>query len=250
MFIAATTACFPDVPLPDVIDLLIELEFTAVEIAVHDDGEQLSSARVAEHFDETLRLVRDTHRLDISAYDIRILAEGEEYYERFAAICHLAKATKVVTVNVPSSPQGTPFNEEIERLQRLVKIGEDDGVRIAIRNEIGCISEDPDTVKSLCDYVPGLGLAFDPSHHLCSPAYRSRNVEKLMPHVYNVHLRDSKKDKLQVRVGQGDIEYGRLLSSLQRDGYDRALCVDFRPDGEVDVRQELRKLRLLLESLL
>jgi sugar phosphate isomerase/epimerase len=71
-----------------------------------------------------------------------------------------------------------------------------------------------------------------------------------MKHVFHVHLRDSKKDQIQVRVGQGEIEYGRLITQLQRAGYDRALSVDIFPMEDLDSRQELRKLRLLLESLL
>ncbi len=249
MLVAATTACFPDVPFPDVIQLLIDLEFTAVEIAIHDHGTQMTSERVVQDLNEAMRVMWDTHRLDISAYDLDMNCTGEEYYERFRKICHLAKATKVVTVNIPSAQQGTPFNEEIERLQKLVAIAEDDGVRVAMRSKIGCLSEDPDTVKNLCDYVPGLGLALDPSQYLCSQN-RNRNYDKLMPNVFNVHLRDSKRDKLQVRIGQGEIEYGRLITLLQREGYDRALCVDIIPEPDIDVRQELRKLRLLLESLL
>jgi sugar phosphate isomerase/epimerase len=249
VLVAATTACFPDVPFPDVIQLLIDLEFTAVEVAIHDSGTQMTSERIVNDLNECTRLIWDTHRLDISAYDVELNCTGEEYYERFRRICHFAKATKVVTINVPSAEQGTPFNEEIERLQKLVAIGENDGVRIAMRSKIGRMSEDPDTVKNLCDYVPGLGLALDPSQYHCSNN-RNRNYDKLMPHVFNVHLRDSKRDKLQVKVGQGEIEYGRIITLLQREGYDRALCVDIIPDADVDVRQELRKLRLLLESLL
>jgi sugar phosphate isomerase/epimerase len=131
----------------------------------------------------------------------------------------------------------------------MVRIAEDRGARVAIKTQMGCLSEDPDTVKNLCDYVPGVGVTLDPSHILCSNN-RNKNYEKLLKYVYHTHLRDSKKDKLQVRVGQGEIEYGRLITQLQTVGYDRALCVEMTPTDEMDMRQELRKLRLLLDSLL
>ena len=249
MLVAATTACFPQVPIPEVIELLIDLEFTCVEIAIHDDSEQLPSDRLEVDFAETLRLVRDTHRLDISNYDVRLNSTGQVHYDRFKLVCQLAKATKVVTLSVPSAPQGTPFNEEIEHLKRLVELGEEHGVRVGMRSQIGRLSEDPDTVKNICDYVPGLGLALDPSQYHCSPN-RNKNYDRLIKNVFHVHLRDSKKDQIQVRVGQGEIEYGRLITQLQRVGYDRALSVDIQPMEGMDSRQELRKLRLLLESLL
>lgn len=71
-----------------------------------------------------------------------------------------------------------------------------------------------------------------------------------MKHVYHVRLRDTSKDQLQVRVGQGDVEYGRLINQLTKYQYNRALAVDITPMPEVDQMAELRKMRLLLESLL
>jgi sugar phosphate isomerase/epimerase len=249
VYVAASTGCFPEIPLPDVIEVLSDLEFTAVEIVFDDKGIQMPPARIVEEFDECLRLVRDTHRLDICSYNVRIDAEGPVHYERFTKICDLAKATKVVSLTVPSGEHGTPFNQEVEHLQKLVEIAESRGVRIGIKSQVGCLSEDPDTVKNLCDYVPGVGLTLDPSHYLCSNS-RNKNYEKLLKYVYHVHLRDSKKDQIQVRVGQGEIEYGRLITQLQTVGYDLALSVDMTPMEGLDMRQELRKLRLLLDSLL
>jgi sugar phosphate isomerase/epimerase len=249
VIVAASTGCFPDLPFLDAIEVLTDLEFTSVEIVLDDKSDQISPARVLADFDESLRLVRDTHRLDICSYNVRIDAEGEEHYARFEKICNLAKATKVVTLTIPSGVHGTPFNQEVEHLQRVVAIAENRGVRVGLKSQIGCLSEDPDTVKNLCDYVPGIGLTLDPSHYLCSPN-RNKNYEKLLKYVYHVHLRDSKKDQLQVRVGQGEIEYGRLITQLQGVDYDLALSVDMSPLESMDMRQELRKLRLLLDSLL
>lgn len=249
VIVAASTGCFPDIPFPDVIEVLTDLEFTNVEIVLDDRSDQMPPARILADFEESLRLIRDTHRLDICSYNVKIDAQGEEYYARFEKICDLAKATKVVTLTIPSGEHGTPFNQEVEHLQRMVLLAEKRGVRVGIKSQIGCLSEDPDTVKNLCDYVPGVGLTLDPSHYICSNN-RNKNYEKLLKYVYHVHLRDSKKDQIQVRVGQGEIEYGRLITQLQGVGYDLALSVDMTPTDTMDMRQELRKLRLLLDSLL
>lgn len=248
MIVAVSTECFPDVPLPDVITLLSDLEFSTVEIALHENG-QMPPSEIMANFNHAIEVCRDTHRLDICGYDVLITATGAEHYEQFKAICRFAKATKVVTLTVPSAELGTPFNEEVEHLQRLVDFAEKEGVRVAIKSQIGRLSEDPDTVRVLCDNVHGLGLTFDPSHYLVGP-HRNKNLDKLMKYVFHVHLRDSKKDQLQVRIGQGEIEYGRLITQLERVGYNQALSVQIAPMEGVDQRQELRKLRLLLESLL
>lgn len=249
MYIAVSTDCFPDILMPDVVETFIDLEFTTIEIALRENGSVLSPSLIRENFAQAFHASRESHRLDLCSFDVHIDAVGPAYYEQFADVCVLAKATKVVTLTVPSSELGTPFNEEVERLQELVRIAEGEGVRVAMKSQIGRLSEDPDTVKVLCDNVRGLGLTLDPSEYYCGP-YRHKNIEKIMQYVFHVHLRDSKKDQLQVRVGQGEIEYGKLISSLQRVHYDHALSIQVWPMPDVDQRQELRKLRLLLDSLL
>ena len=87
------------------------------------------------------------------------------------------------------------------------------------------------------------------SHYLCSNN-KNKNYEKLFKYVYHVHLRDSKRDQLQVRVGQGEIDYSRLIGQLLNAGYRQALSVEMTPQSDLDMRQELRTLRLLLDSLL
>jgi len=63
-------------------------------------------------------------------------------------------------------------------------------------------------------------------------------------------LRDTSKKELQVRVGQGEVEYGKIISMLLKVKYNRALSVNIKEMPGVDHPGELRKLRLLLETLL
>jgi hypothetical protein len=53
-------------------------------------------------------------------------------------------------------------------------------------------------------------------------------------------------------VGQGEIEYGRLVTQLSKFKYNRALSVHIVDLGDLDIDHmaEMRKMRLLLESLL
>ena len=249
MLVAASTECYQDLSLNEALTRLGDLEYSAVEIAIHESSVQIKPSEVAQDVEKAVGLCRDTHRLDVIAYSVEIEAAGDLYYEQFTAICGMAKATKVVTLTVPSSELGTPFNEEVERLRKLVAIAESEGVRVGMRSQIGRLTEDPDTVAVLCDNVKGLGLTLDPSHYICGP-HGGRSIDKLMKYVYHVHLRDTKKDQLQVRVGQGEIEYGKLVSQLHKTGYDRGLSVHIQEMPDVDHMVELRKMRLLLESLM
>ncbi|MCA9217447.1 MAG: sugar phosphate isomerase/epimerase [Planctomycetales bacterium] len=248
MLVAASTDCYPEIPLPEVFEKLLDLEYSAVEIAVREDG-QLKPSDVVADVERCVGLCRDTHRLEITGYDVRIDATGDEFYEQFTACCRLAKATKVASITVPSAVHGTPFNEEVEHLRRLVAIATLESACVSIRSELGRLSEDPDTVVVLCDNVKGLGVTLDPSHYIAGP-HAHRGFEKLDKYTYNVHLRDSDKDHLQTRVGQGTVDYGKIISGLEKVNYDRALVVNLNRLPEIDHDAEMRKLRLLLESLL
>lgn len=228
---------------------LVELEYTAVEIMVHETGGHLKPSDVLADTDRTVTLCRQIHRLTPVALSVEIEAPEPEYYHQFAACCRLAKAIKVVTITVASAELGTPFNAEIERLQTLVALAAREGIRVGLLTEVGRMTETPETAVVMCNSVKGLGITLDPSHYHYG-RHAGANYDPLMKHVFHVRLRDTTKDQLQVRVGQGEVEYGRLVNQLNKVHYDRALCVDVQPLADVDQLTEMRKMRLLLESLL
>ena len=248
MFIAASTECFPDLELLAAIEFASDLEFTAIEIALHESG-SVKPSEILEDLDRSIQLLRHTHRLDISGYSVQMDSTGQEYYDQFAKLCWLAKTTKVVTMTVMSAERGTPFNEEVEHLQKLVEIGEHEGVRVSVKSQLGCLSEDPDTLMVLCNNVDGLGITLDPSVYIAGSA-KGKNLDNILKFVCNVHLRDTRPDAFQVSVGQGEIDYGKLITQLEREKYDRALTVHMAPMEGLDHRVELRKLRRLLETLI
>lgn len=232
------------------LEKLSDLEYSAVEIAIHEQGSLVKPSAVAENMDAAVALCRDTHRHDMAAFSVQIEAPDDaEHYRQFEACCRLAKATKVVALTIPSAELGTPFNQEVEHLRELVRIATLEGVLVSIKTQVGRLSQDPDTVMVLCDNVKGLGVTLDPTTFVCGP-YANRGYENILKYVQNVHLRDSRKDSPQVRVGLGDIEYSKVISQLRRFNYRRSLCVHMTPMVDVDHDTEMRKMRRLLESML
>lgn len=249
MILAASTRCFKELSLHGAFERLVDLEYSNVEIAIHESGGQLKPSQVFANPEAALEACRQTYRLTPVAFSVEIEAEGEEYYDQFLACCRLAKAIKVVPITVPAAELGTPFNAEIDRLKRLVALASVEGILVGIKSETGRMTEDPETAVVLCNHVKGLGITLDPSHYVYGPL-QGGSYDQVFKHVYHVQLRDTSKTQLQVRVGQGEIEYGRLLSQLSRHGYKRCLSVDIQPMDDVEHVGELRKIRLLLESLL
>lgn len=249
MFVAATTKCFPDLDMHATLAKLVDLEYTCVEICIDENAGDLKPSEIAADLERAVLICRNTKRLTIAAYSVEIEAPEPEYYQQFAACCKLAKATKVVCLTVRSAELGTPFNAEVERLRELVRIAALEGVLVGMTTEMGRMTQDPDTAVVLCDSVKGLCLTLDPSHYIYGP-HNGAPFEQVLKHVCHVRLRDTSKSQLQVRVGQGEVEYGRLVTQLNKFNYNRALTVDITPIDDVDHHAEMRKMRLLLESLL
>jgi sugar phosphate isomerase/epimerase len=118
-----------------------------------------------------------------------------------------------------------------------------------MRSQAGHLSGDVDQVSVICGHVKGVGLALDPSQYIYGTD-RPGNYDKLLQYVQNVYLRDSTSEQKQVRVGQGVIDFGKLINQLVQLRYQRALVVEIVPLPDVDHMGEMRKMRLLLESLL
>ena len=118
---------------------------------------------------------------------------------------------------------------------------ESEGLVLTVPTRIGTMTEIPSAARELCERVPGLGLTLDPSHYI-NGSHQGGTYDELFPYVRHVHLRDSGKapGKLQVRVGQGEVEYGRIISQLQRHRYDRLLSVALHDVAEVAVRNGVR----------
>ena len=168
-----------------------------------------------------------------------------------AGIAKAAKMLRVTQITLPASPLGTPFNTEVDRLREFVRLTSEDGIRLSIKTETGQLTEDPHTAVELCQAVRGLGITLDPSYYMCGPN-ADRSYDQVFPYVYHTHLRDSTAQSLQVQVGLGELDYTRLINQLRRRQYNRALSVEILPTPENAAERplELRKLRMLLDTLL
>jgi len=250
VFVAASSRCFPNLSVKDSLNKLADLEYTAAELIVGQNPESnLILPESQEQFDDIVQFCRMSRRITPIAIYFDFEPENTHFFRSFELCCHMAKVSKIVQITIKSSEVGTPFNAEVERLRHLVQIGNTHGLVIGVATETGRMSEDPDALKSLCKSVRDLSVTLDPSHYIFGHA-KPREYDHLFEYVSHIRLRDTTKNKLQVQIGQGIQEYGKLVIQLIKMNYRRALCVDLTPLPGLDQDAEMRKMRLLLESLL
>ena len=246
MFIAATTGCFADLDFEAACKQIADLEYDAIELTLDAAG-HFQPAEVSADPEAAALRTREATRLSLCALNVT----SDIPLKLFPGLFAFAKLLKITQVTIPSLELGMPFNDETDRLKKLVTLATQDGIRLAIKTQKGRMTEDPHSAVELCRAVKGLGLTYDPSHFLCGP-YRTQNHDMVFEYTTHVHFRDSTPDSLQVPVGLGEIDYSRVITQLKRFDYRRAFAVDLIPTELKNMNRglEMRKLRMLLESLL
>ncbi len=252
MYVACSTLCYGRETLSEAIRRIRELGFQKVELAVRTHGPHTGPREMLADLGRFANLLRSANICLAAIY----LELTDDDFAQATHILHgigrLARHLAVPIISVPAAPRGSDFAAEVERLQDWSKIATVEGVILAVETHGETITADPMGAVELCQRIPGLGITLDPSHYLVGP-HRPESLDILYPMVTHVRLRDtgSEPGQFQVRIGQGIVEYGRIIAQLQRHRYQRVLCVDIRdvPTAAFPVEPEVRKLKYLLESL-
>ena len=247
MFVAVASHCFSEKPFFEVCSLLTDLEFDKVEIWLSSQGDHLHPSEVAQDPERFVTRYRESTRLAPVSLS---LAEDADP-KTLSALAKAAKLLRITQITVPAAPLGTPFNTEIDRLKESLRAVSPDGVRLSITTRAGEVTEDLQTAVELCQSVRGLGLTFDPSYCIFG-SKRGQSYDAVLPYVYNVHLRDTSPEQLQIPVGLGVMDYSRLIQQLAKANYRGALTVEILPEHTPEEERplEMRKLRMLLDTLL
>ncbi len=256
MFVACNTFCFVREPFEAALRHIAELEFDKIELALFEGSSHLTPSEAAENPDLAVQKLRNgpsltptSLGLDFGDLDLTTPLGRK----RFDTMCRLAKLMMVAVLTIPAAPLGSSFDDEVKRLSGLASFAMREGLVLTVSTHAQALTADPAAAVALCQAVPGLGLTLDPSHYIQGPN-KGADYDDVFPYVQNIHLRDTGKGpgEFQVRVGQGEIEYGRIINLLERNGYDRALTISILdlPENTFEVEVEVRKLKLLLESLI
>jgi sugar phosphate isomerase/epimerase len=253
VFVACSTLCFGRRPLEQALRSISELHFSKFEVAIHEHGCQLKPSEVAADVQAAAARLRFGPGLTPSAFSVDIESDDEtEWHRQFHAVCRLARISAVPLVTVRPSPLEVPLESEASRLGKLIQIGDAEGILVSAATLIGTHTQTPEMAVALCEKVPGLYLTLDPSHYTAGP-HQGKNYDSVFPYVRHVQLRDTGRgpNQFQVRVGQGEVEYGRIVAQLARFRYERSLTIDMRdaPEPSFLMEPEVRKLKYLLESL-
>ncbi|MGL4422603.1 MAG: sugar phosphate isomerase/epimerase family protein [Gemmataceae bacterium] len=252
MYIACSTLCFGGHPLESALRSIRDMNFSKADLAISESDGGLKPSEILADSNRIMQKLKAT-TVAFAAFRVTFpVGDSEEHRGQLRAICRLARQMTVPVISVPAAAIGTAIEVEVARLSAWCRIADAEGVILTVETNRGTLTATPAVAKQLCESVPTLGITLDPSHYICSD-HGPLEYDELFPFVRHVRLRDSgpQRDAFQVRVGQGELEYGRIINQLDRHQYDRALSVDVQAqlNSPFPVEPEVRKLKYLLESL-
>ena len=92
MFVACSTLAFAQYPLDQALRTIAELDFSKVEVAIHEGGPHLRPSQVSADVAAALQQLRIGPGLVPGAFSVEIDAGEEEYQKHLRAVCRLARS--------------------------------------------------------------------------------------------------------------------------------------------------------------
>lgn len=254
MDIACATRTFAREPFDRALRHLAELEFARVDLEIADGGQHVTADEILSDPGRIVQRIRQGPTLGFAALTLTTRREGEELLRLADSTATLARLLATTTIVVDAAPASADFEAEVVRLGELGKTVGRQGIALAVSTRVGTLTEDAERAMTLCERVDGLSLCLDPSCFLTGPA-QDHPPDEIYPFVRHTHLRDSgnKPEHYQMKIGRGQLEFSRIVQGLRKTGYTGALAIDMvegLAGDDFDMEAEVRKLRLLLETLL
>ena len=158
MYVACSTLCFARYPLERALRTIGELEFSKLDVAIHERGPHLRLSGWPPDVARAAQLIRIGPSLTPAAFDVEIDAVGEsERLTQWKAICKLARISTVSVLTIPASATGVGVDAEVARLKKLVHLVNAEGLVLTVSTQPGTLTELPATALELMSTCAGLG---------------------------------------------------------------------------------------------
>src|SRR5437763_1960978 len=144
--------CFAKHPLERALRLIGELEFSKLDVAIHEHGPHLKPSEVAADVALAAQRIRIGPSLSPAAFSLEIDAPSDaEYRRQLQAICRLARMSLVSILTIPAAPTGVGLDAEVKRLRGLVQYVQGEGLVLTVATRTGTLTESPTVARELCE---------------------------------------------------------------------------------------------------
>ena len=289
MQLGFVSAILPDEDLSQVLSFASGLGYECVEVMCWPKGKaerryagvtHLEVEKAEEQAGEINELM-DKHNVRISGlgYYPNPLApdldEAQGYVDHIKKIIH---AAKVLEIGVVTTFVGRDWSKSVDdnwprfldTWKPLIKLAEDNGVKVAIENCPMFFSSDewpggknlattPRIWQRMFDDIPSdnFGLNFDPSHFIWQQMDYTKAIREYGHKFFHAHAKDVRIDRhnldevgvmanpLEFHTpklpGMGEVNWGQFFSALTDTGYNGPVCVEVEDrvyEGSLERRKD------------
>jgi sugar phosphate isomerase/epimerase len=290
MKLGFVSAILPELSLEQVLEFAAQNGFSCVELMCWPKGKAERRYAGVTHIDAANLKADEVKKIQDLVQKTGVAISGLGYYPNALApdkkeagvyIEHIKKvitAARLLGVGVMNTFIGRDWAKSVDdnwpQFKKvwpgLVKLAEDNGVKIAIENCPMFFSKDewpggknlahtPAIWRRMFEEIPSknLGLNFDPSHLVWQHIDYIKPVREFAGRIFHVHAKDARVDpyKLdQVGImatplefhlpklpGLGDVNWGAFVSVLNEAGYKGPVCIEVEDrayEGSLDNRKE------------
>ncbi len=165
----------------------------------------------------------DANGIGISALGSRLgktditapFAPSLEALRRLCELCHIVGAERIRMFSyfIPQGENPRIYRDEVlDRLQKLCDYAKSQNVRLMHENESRIYGEKMEEVLDIHENVSDLGGIFDPSNYRRADVDQALTIEKHMPYVDYLHIKDCTKEHVIVPAGYGDGMIGEAIT--------------------------------------
>jgi sugar phosphate isomerase/epimerase len=264
MNIACSTTAFSMIPLEDALSRIAALGFSYVDLLMMENWAHINPSELAEdpqgRARSTVALLR---RFGLKAVALNANVSGSltatsagRVEQNLLEIRALVDYGKIVGASVvvvqPGSVSGESeaegaFQASASILRSATEYADSKGLTLAIEAHSGSLAERYKDAIRFVTEVPGLKIAYDPSHCVMADLGLEGSLD-LLPHSAHIHLRDAVKGNFQAPMGEGELDFMWVFEAIDTSGYSGAISIEYLDNREADILQDVSSLKKLLEA--
>ena len=264
MRIACSTTGFSQLPIKDALARISKLGFRYVDLLAMHNWAHIFPGDLVQNFSE----IANEISIMMKEMDLQVIAlncsmsfsmstgdkrEIQTIVEEAAALIRLAERfnVPVVVFQPGGSIEGLSFDQaflsSVRMLKKIISGSKNTGIAVAIETHVGSLAEKYNDALRFVAEVPGLKLAYDPSHFIMS-GFDLAGSEELLQHTAHVHLRNAVKGNIQAPMKDGDLDFKWVFDAIDKSGYAGAVSIEYIDNRDREIQSDIKLLKKKLET--
>jgi sugar phosphate isomerase/epimerase len=255
--IACSTSAFK-MPLDEALGEVTRLGFSFVDLIAIKGWDHIEASELAEDWEPVAGRVEamiEARNLKPAAMNLAVAhphqRDDETNAQRLREVEAVARLMKRLGVTVASfypgfkaedRPWDDVLKDTAETVSEMLSVAGREGVTLAVELHFNTPFETVEQGLRLLEAVPGLQVAYDPSHYAMQEI-DLRRTEPFLDRTAHCHLRDAGPGQMQRPFGAGTVDIDWILDALAERDYAGHYSIEYLPGLEGGAEDSILRLK-------